>query len=141
MENDERQVIVDEEHLKVLSIVYFVSAGMSALVSIFGLLYAFMGVFMFRVVAQAPQNQGDFPPEFGWIFAVFGLGMFALMITMGIFKLVAGLRLKKRQSRTFCLVIAGISCLGFPYGTLMGVFTFIVLLRPSVAKLFDGTAK
>ena len=35
------------------------------------------------------------------------------------------------------MVIAGISCLFVPYGTILGVFTFIVLQRSSVEKLFE----
>ncbi|MGH8225148.1 MAG: hypothetical protein ACRER1_03210 [Gammaproteobacteria bacterium] len=32
---------------------------------------------------------------------------------------------------------SGVSCLAIPYGTLLGVFRFIVLGRPSVKTLFD----
>ena len=35
------------------------------------------------------------------------------------------------------MIIAGINCLGIPLGTTLGVFTFIVLLRPSVQHVFD----
>jgi hypothetical protein len=33
-------------------------------------------------------------------------------------------------------VIAGINCIFIPYGTLLGVATFMVLVRPSVQALF-----
>jgi hypothetical protein len=36
-----------------------------------------------------------------------------------------------------CMVTAGISCLGIPYGTVLGIFTFLVLSRPSAIALFD----
>ena len=42
-ETDVWQGILDEEHVRLLSIGYLVSAGTSAFVSLFGLLYAFMG--------------------------------------------------------------------------------------------------
>jgi hypothetical protein len=38
----------------------------------------------------------------------------------------------------FSLVIAGVNCASFPLGTLLGVFTFIVLLRASVRSLYPA---
>src|SRR5579864_515766 len=45
--------------------------------------------------------------------------------------------IKQRRSRTFYLVLAAISCLEMPYGTVLGVFTFIVLGRDSIARQFE----
>ena len=50
--------------------------------------------------------------------------------------IVAGIKLRKIQSRTFCLIIAGLECISFPLGTLLGVFTLITLNRESVKTLF-----
>lgn len=36
----------------------------------------------------------------------------------------------------YCLVMAGIECMFMPFGTVLGVFTIIVLMRESVQKLF-----
>lgn len=138
-EDQLRQAIVDHEHLKLLSIAYLVSAGMSAFFSLFGLLYAFMGVFITAAIAHAPaQPEQGAPPEFvGWIFGMFGAGMFVMMMGLGVLKFLVARRLKQRRSRTFCMVVAGLSCFGVPYGTMLGVFTFLVLARPSVARLFQ----
>jgi hypothetical protein len=140
--NDElaQQAVIDDEHLKLLSIFYLVSAGLTAFFSFFGLFYAAMGGFIGYALTHAPQAQtgpGGPPPEFlGWIFAVIGCAIFVFGMTMAILKFYVGRCLKRRTSRTFCLVIAAISCLEFPYGTALGVFTFIVLGRPSVMRLF-----
>jgi len=138
-EDQLRQAIVDQEHLKLLSIAYLVSSGMSAFFSLFGLLYAFMGVFITAAMARAPAAPGQGPPpEFmGWFFGLFGFSMFLVMVTFAALKFLAYRRLKQRRSRILCMVVAGLSCVGVPYGTLLGVFTFIVLARPSVAKLFE----
>jgi hypothetical protein len=40
----------------------------------------------------------------------------------------------------FCLIIAGLNCAFFPTGTVLGVFSFIVLLREPVKQLFQGVA-
>ena len=37
------------------------------------------------------------------------------------------------------LVVAGIGCLSIPYGAILGVMTFIVLLRKSVKAMFSET--
>jgi hypothetical protein len=36
----------------------------------------------------------------------------------------------------FSLVVTGITCLSFPFGTALGVFTIIVLTRGSVRQLY-----
>ena len=33
--------------------------------------------------------------------------------------------------------MAGIECIFMPFGTVLGVFTIIVLMRPSMKELFD----
>jgi hypothetical protein len=90
----ERQAIVDGEHLRLLSICYIIYGAFNAFFSLFGLLYAFMGLFITSFASQvAPQPNQPAPPEF--------IGLF-----FGAF----------------------------------GVFTFVVLLRPSVVGMFDASA-
>jgi hypothetical protein len=43
------------------------------------------------------------------------------------------------EEYTFCLVMAGVACMFMPFGTVLGVFTIIVLLRDSVKELFGVT--
>ena len=62
------------------------------------------------------------------------------LIVMAGLKLAAAFCIKKRKSRVFCMVVAAIECLEIPYGTLIGVCTFIVLDRDSVIRLFDANA-
>jgi hypothetical protein len=137
----DRQSILDEEHLKLLSLGYMVSGGFAALFSLFGLLYVVMGIVMAVSFSQMPQagaKAADQPPEFlGWIFAGVGLVLFLGMIAIAAAKFWVAACIKRRKSRTFCMVIAGLSCLEFPYGTLLGVLTFIVLGRASVERVFS----
>ena len=37
----------------------------------------------------------------------------------------------------FHYVVAGIECIFMPFGTVLGVLTLLVLMRPSVKALFD----
>lgn len=62
--------------------------------------------------------------------------MLLLGWTTGALVIVSGRSIKRRRRRVFSLIVAGLSCLFFPFGTALGVFTFIVLLRPSVERLY-----
>jgi len=138
-----RQSIIDEEHLKLLSLGYMISAATAALFSLFGLMYMLMGIAMGAAMSHSHEfaaHTGQAPPAFiGWMVAGIGLVIFLMMIVLAAVKFRAGSCIKKRKSRTFCMVVAGISCLEFPYGTVLGVFTFIVLGRESVARLFNSS--
>jgi hypothetical protein len=136
-----RQSIIDGEHLKLLSLGYLVSAGVSAFYSLFGLLYVFLGMMMSTTLSHSPQtpaNSAQAPsPEFvGWIFASIGLAFFLIAMAVTAARFRAAWCIKHRKSRLFCMVIAGIGCLEFPYGTVLGIFSFLVLGRDSVVGLF-----
>ena len=141
-EEIDRRAIIDEEHLKLLSLGYKVSGGFAACLSLFGLMYVLMGVIMGTVLSHAPETSsraGQQPPAFiGWIFACIGLAMFVGLIAMAAAKFRVSWCIRHRRSRTFCMVIASIGCLEIPYGTLLGVFSFLVLGRDSVAPLFTS---
>ncbi|MGA8036792.1 MAG: hypothetical protein WA823_09865 [Candidatus Acidiferrales bacterium] len=135
-----QQAFADEEHLRLLALGYYVSAAITAVFSLLGLLYAGMGAVIGLAVskgaAAAAETGQPTPQILGWLFGLIGFGLFAFMITMAALKFYTAVCLKQRKSRTFCLVVAAISCLEVPYGTILGVFTFLVLERPSVAGLF-----
>ncbi len=140
----DRQAIVDGEHLKLLYWGYIISGAFTAIFSVLGLFYAAMGGLMGIAIAQsaeAASKSGGSPPAFvGALLAAFGLAFFVVGATVTILKFVTARNLSRRKSRTFCMVIAGLTCLGIPYGTLLGIMTFIVLGRESVAKLFASNA-
>ena len=141
MTNDSNlHAIVDQEHLKLLSLFYWVSAGINAFYSLIGLVYVFFAIVMFQAFSKMPNNghANDGPPPalFGWLFGGVGLMIFLFLMAMAALKARAGFCIKARKSRTLCLVAAGFSCLEIPYGSLLGVFTFVVLDRPSVRNEF-----
>jgi hypothetical protein len=129
----------DKEHLRLLAIFHYVVAGLAALFSFFPLLYTTVGaIFIFAARHGTPKPGEEPPPEFiGWIFAVIGSLLFLLGIAIAICILVAGRSLAKRTRYWFALVVACIECLFIPFGTILGVFTIIVLSRESVKALFS----
>ena len=126
----------DEEHLRLLSIFHYVCGALAALFACFPFIYLIMGFMMLF----SPQSMGkDPPPPFIGIFLVFmGAGMIAFGWALAGCIAYAGRCLAQRKHHTFCLVMAGISCMFMPFGTILGVFSIIVLIRPSVKALFEG---
>ena len=53
---------------------------------------------------------------------------------------LVGRGLAQRKRYMFCLVVACVECLFMPFGTVLGVFTIIVLSRDSVKALFGSIA-
>jgi hypothetical protein len=129
----------DNEHLRLLAIFHYVVGGLAALFSFFPLLYTTIGaVFIFAARHGTAKPGEDLPPEFlGWIFAVLGSLLFLIGIAMAICILIAGLSLALRKRYSFALVMACIECLFVPFGTILGVFTIVVLSRESLKALFS----
>jgi len=129
----------DKEHLQLLAIFHYVVAGLAALFSFFPLLYTTVGaMFIFAARHGTAKPGEDLPPEFlGWIFAVLGSLLFLMGIAMVICILIAGRSLALRKRYSFALVMACIECLFVPFGTILGVFTIVVLSRESVRGLFS----
>ncbi len=147
IEVDSRQGVVDAEHLRLLCWGYVFSGVMTGLLSLLGLVYAGMGLIMGRFFAEAAKNAAHaekIPPEsLGTIVGIFGGVFFLIAISLALAKLWTARCIKRRQSRLFCMAVAGVSCLGIPYGTALGICTFLVLGRRSVISQFaaiDGQA-
>jgi len=137
MSQDGSQRIRDEEHLRLLGIFYYILGGLSALFALFPLIYVFLGLFV-SFIPEARTGEDEMMVRWvGTLFVVFGLGIFVVLEAFAALKIYAGYLLMRRRKRVVCLVIAGISCMGFPFGTVLGVFTFVVLLRDSVIDLFN----
>ena len=122
----------DEEHLKLLSIFHYVAGGLTGFFACFPVIHLIIGIAM---LAGAFGGEGP-PAVFGLFFVMIALTFIAGGWTLTICMIVSGRRLARRTNYKFCFVIACISCLFMPYGTVLGVFTIIVLVRPTVKELF-----
>lgn len=127
----------DLEHLKILSIFHYVVAGLVALFACIPLIHLAVGVAM----AAGWKDMGDQDPMahwMGWFFIVIASVLIASGWAFATCIALAGRFLSQRRRYTFCLVVAGISCMFFPFGTALGVFTLILLLREHVKAEFEG---
>ena len=130
----------DEEHLKLLSVFHYVVGGILALFSCFPIIHLIMGLVLV-FVPQAMEDSGDAPPAFiGWFFVAIAAAIIFTGWIVAAAILFAGRCLAKRKHYMFCLVVAGVECMFMPLGTVLGVFTIVVLMRESVKELFaDAT--
>jgi hypothetical protein len=129
----------DKEQLRLLSVFHYVVAGIMALFSLFPLLHLAIGI---AIVAGGfgTNGNGEAPPQFvGWFFIVFASSMILCGFVMALCIALAGNRLANNRSYRFCLITACIQCIFMPFGTVLGIFTIIVLMRPSVKQLFEAT--
>jgi len=130
----------DEDHLRYLQLGHTIAAVVTALFSCMFLIHVGIGIAM--VVAPDSffkDGPGKGPPAgFGWVFV--GMGSIAVLFgwTLAGLMFTAGRSIRRRRRHTFCIVVAGVSCLFMPFGTILGVLSLIVLNRPSVKLLFEA---
>jgi hypothetical protein len=125
---------LDLEHLKVLSVFYFVATGLAAagLLLIYGH-YALMK----GILAQSPNPPppGMFTPLM-WMYGIMG----TMIGVTGILNVCAAFWLRARKHRLFTLGVAIVNCFYMPLGTALGIFTIVVLVRESVRDLYVAGA-
>jgi MFS family permease len=115
-------------HLHTLKILFYV----------LGALQVVMALFMLFAALAAFAGEGGDPDKaatqamMAVFFACFGVAMAAF----GTLSIVAGRRLAARQQHLLCKVAAGAACLCGLLGIALGVYAFIVLLRPEVKAEF-----
>jgi hypothetical protein len=144
------QRIVDREHLRLLAIFHFVVAGLA----IVGIGFLFLHYCIFSSFFAHPEmwqpkpgpNGTSVPPVppippglfdmLKWVYVV--LGFLLLLVSIG--NLLSGFFLRARKHRVFSLIVAGLDCLQIPFGTLLGVFTIVVLVRESVVELYQNNS-
>jgi hypothetical protein len=85
-----------------------------------------------HTTVSVPRRSQPFPREIIPILIAFYVVGGVFLIALCICNIISGLQIRKRKGRIFSFVVAGVNCMQFPFGTALGVFTFIVLSRPSV---------
>jgi hypothetical protein len=131
----------DRNHLSTLSLIYYILAALNTLSTLMGFLALLgIGIFFVAFAGAGPADDPALPTRLGFIL----IGVSALVLLLGgvgaYLTYLTGRSLKQRRRRTLCFVVACLMLPSFPLGTLLGIFTIIVLLRPSVQELFARSA-
>ena len=128
----------DEQHLRLLSIFHYVVGGLTGLFACFPLIHVALGLAMIFAPQSLSNRPGDQPPAFfGWFFTCMGGGFFLVGISVVVCIVLAGRFITQRRRYWFVFVLACVQCTFFPFGTALGVFTLLVLSRPTVKTLFQ----
>lgn len=133
----------DDEHLRLLSAFHYVLGGLLALASFLPGIHLAYGVLLVtgrlgagRVASGAHSAAELGSAMLGWFF----IGLAGIVILCGVALaaslLLAGAWLARRRHYLFCLGVAGAACALAPLGTVLGVFTILVLVRDSVRAEF-----
>ncbi len=126
----------DKDHLRLLSIFHYVVAGILAFCSLIPIVHLVLGIMVVTGVLRDTTSGQPAPDAVGWFLIVFAAGSILLGLSFSLCVAMAGRNLARRRRHLYCMIIAGIECFFMPLGTILGVFTIIVLQRQSVKQLF-----
>lgn len=126
---------IDDKHLRTLALCHGISAFLHVF---FGACCAAYPALLDWLLSQGPPNQQTMPSEqvdlaknmmIAYAVVAFAIAL-AQVFGCG---LIAG-----RRARVACIVIGCIELLAIPLGTILGVFTIITLVKPSVIEIFES---
>ena len=128
----------DADQLTLLAAFHFVGAGLA----VFGLMFLFVHYSFMNAMFNNPQMwknapQGPLPVEFFGLFKWLYVFMGMWFVVSLVLNVISGFCLLGRKGRMFSMVVAGMNCLHIPLGTVLGVFTIIVLMRDSVREAYN----
>ena len=127
----------DVEHLRLLSIFHYIVGGLAAMFALFPVFHLAIGIGMVAGRFPDPTEQRDMQ-LFGWLFVAMAAMWMLAAVTYAVCLVLAGRFLARQADYTFCFIMAALSCAFMPFGTVLGVFTIVVLVRPSVRQLFEA---
>lgn len=116
-------------YLRVLAILHYVHGGLIALIAL-----AMVALFGFGLLG----SRGELGIGEGCM--VWAMVTFALLVVVAYagMNVLAGRWLDQRRNWVGVIVISAINALNVPLGTLLGVFTIVVLVGEDVRSAFEG---
>ncbi len=130
----------DIAQLRLLAIFHYIGAAIGALFACFPLIHVFIGIMMMVRPEMMAEGRGVAPPAWlGVFFAALGAMLVFAGWAVAVCTFISGRFLAKRRRRMFSFVLAAILCAFMPFGTVLGIFTIIVLSRESVQRLYAAS--
>lgn len=93
-------------------------------------------IFLRSQAADDPATVRELRPHLAGAFRTIGLGVAAAFIVHAAVTAWIASLLARRRRRVLCLVFALLNLLFTPWGTLLGIWTLVVLSRPEVRAAF-----
>jgi hypothetical protein len=138
-----RQQIIDEEHLRLLSLFHYIAGGITLFISLI-ILFEFLLLFVFWEGLMQQYGEHRYTSNHELDAAIFTIFFYLLLvillivITFGILEILSARFIKLRKHRTFSFIIAILNLFSIPYGTILGIMTIIVLSRNSVKDIYSA---
>ena len=130
----------EEKHLDYLKIGHYVIGAMCVLFACLPLIHLFIGLVVVFGSFDMQDESGNPPPDvFGWIFVAVGSLFFLLGQACAVCVILSGRFIARRKNYMFSFVMACLLCTFFPFGTILGVFTIILLSKEPVKALYGKT--
>jgi len=130
----------DKSYLNIISIFYIVLGCLMLPLSLLPLVHIAVGA-MVVVAPHTGHGNEAMPILFGGIFIVFGLIIMLTFLAIAICMIYTGVCIKRRTKYIFCMVISAIACTFAPLGTILGVFSIILLCKPEIKADFEANAE
>jgi hypothetical protein len=119
----------DREHLQILVYFHYAWSALAVVLTCFQLVFLI-------VFAKFGFLKARPPAVFELFYAIAGGVALSIGLAMAVCTFLAARFLAARKCYVFCLMVAAMNSTIAPLGTGLGIFTFIVLLRPTVKELF-----
>lgn len=124
-----------DHHIQILSVFHYVVAGLAAAFSFLPVFHLAFGMAIVTGAIKSGHDEGVL--QFvGCLMAAAAMFVILAGLTFALLVALSGRFLATRRHFTYCLVIAGVECIFSPFGTVLGVFTLIVLTRAGVRERF-----
>ena len=126
-----------------LSLFHYIVGAMTAMFACFPIIHLVVGLGIVSGRFGEPKQSEGFPDQlFGWAFVLAAGAAILIGWTLAACTVIAGRSIAQRRRYLFCLVVAGVmAAMCMPFGTVLGVFTIIVLMRPSVKREFGVSSE
>lgn len=131
----------NSQNLDLIAIFHYVAAAIIYLKGLIALIFIGIGAIASAAILceEGPDPEALVPV--GIIFFLFPMMFLAITAAIGTAVLIAGRRIAKRTHLTYCQIIAGLECLCFPHGTILGVISLIFLTRNDIKQQFKNGDK
>jgi hypothetical protein len=133
-------------YLRVLSIAHYVLGGLAFLFGCFPIIHLVVGIGMlsgslpFPTPREGHGMPAGFATTMGTMFVVMATSFILIAWAVAGLIVANGRFLVQRKHHTFCVVVGFVEALFAPFGTVLGIFTIVLLMRDSVRKTFAGDA-
>jgi hypothetical protein len=119
-------------HVKVIAVLFIIFGSLMVL-------GAFFSTILFSVLAHLIGSSGEPGAEIGVaVLGLTGMALTTMLLVFGVPGIVCGIGLLqfRRWARILAIILAAISLIRIPFGTLFGVYALVILFRKDTEALF-----